>query len=314
MTLDQLRSFLLVARCGSFTRAAEELCLTQPAVSAQVAALEREYDACFLDRIGKRLEVTEAGRAVVAAAEDIQRRVDQLDEELRDLEGLKRGRIRLGASLIVGIYLLPEAMGAFKKEYPQLEVTLRIQYARRVLELVTAGEVDLGIVGEGAPIQDERLVVQPFASDEFTLIVAPGHRWATRDSVSAKEIQDESFIISEKGSATQEIIVGRLAEAGAALNVVMELGNIEAVKRAVEAGLGISIMSSRAIERDREDGRLVSVKLSDVRMSRNLSFVRRSGPRVSNAVRAFMEFFSARFPAESATNGKAVQDVSLGRL
>jgi DNA-binding transcriptional LysR family regulator len=296
MTLDQLRSFLAVARCESFTRAAEETHLTQPAVSAQIVMLEREYDARLFDRIGKRIEITEAGRVVLAAAEDILRRVEELNEEMRDLEGLKRGRLRLGASLIVGIYLLPEAIGLFKKTYPKLELTLRIEYARHIVEHVLAGDVDLGIIGEGNPICDERLVVEPFARDELVLIVDPRHSWAGRKSVSAGELGGESFIISEKGSATQQIIVSRLAEAGAALNVEMELGNIEAVKRAVEAGLGISIMSRCAIERDVEERRLVAIKLSDLPMARNLSFVRRRGQRASNAARAFMDFFAARFP------------------
>lgn len=302
MTLEQLKSFLAVTRCGSFTRAAEEMHLTQPAVSAQVVALERDYDARLLDRIGKRVEITEAGRVVRAAAEDIMRRIEELGEEMRDLEGLKRGRLRLGASLIVGIYLLPEAIGRFKRDYPQLELTLRIEYARHIVEQVLAGNIDLGIIGEGNPIADERLVVEPFAPDELVLIVDPAHRWARLKTVSAKELAGESFIISEKGSATQEMIVRRLSEVGAKLDIAMELGNIEAVKRAVEAGLGISIMSRCAIERDVEEGRLKSLRLSDAQMGRNLSFVRRRGQRASNAARAFMDFFAARFNAAAGRN------------
>jgi len=305
MTLEQLKSFAAVARCGSFTRAAEELHLTQPAVSAQILALERDYDARLLDRIGKRVEITEPGRVVLAAAQDVLRRVDELGEEMRDIEGLQRGRLRLGASLIVGIYLLPEAIGRFKRDYPKLELSLRIEYARRIAERVLAGDVDLGIIGEGAPIADERLVVEPFAPDELVLIVDPGHRWARRKRVAARELAGESFIISEKGSATQEIIVSRLADAGARLDIAMELGNIEAVKRAVEAGLGISIMSRCAIERDVKEGRLAAIRLADVKMGRSLSFVRRRGQRASRAARAFMEFFAARFKSPTAGAGRA---------
>jgi len=303
MTLDQLRSFQAVARCGSFTRAAEETHLTQPAVSAQIVMLERDFDALLFDRIGKRVEITESGRVVLAAADDILRRVGQLTEEMRDLEGLERGRLRLGASLIVGIYLLPEAIGQFKKSHPKLELTLRIEYARHIVEQVLAGNVDLGIIGEGDPIGDERLVVEPFARDELALIVDSGHPWAARKTVSARELGDESFIISEKGSATQQIIVSRLAQAGVALNVVMELGNIEAVKRAVEAGLGISIMSRCAIERDVEERRLAAIGLCDLPMGRNLSFVRRQGQRASTAVRAFMDFFAGRFGTAAPYRG-----------
>jgi len=291
VTLDQLRTFRTVAQLQSFTRAAETLHLTQPAVSAQIVALERGVNVKLFDRIGKKIGLTEAGRIVLDSTEEILRRVEEMQQSLDDLEGLRRGKFMLGASLVVGVYLLPEILGRFKKKYPQVDVTLHIEYARQIVEKVAANIVDLGIIGEGLPVADSRLVVRPFLKDDLVVIVSTRHPWAKRVRISPDELAKEPFIIPEQSLATSEIILRQLGAAGIQLNTVMELGNIEAVKKAVEAGLGASIMSRCAIVREVEAHHLKALRLSGITLQRDLSFVWRKDRRLSKATEAFLNFF-----------------------
>ena len=291
MTLDQLRTFRIVAQLQSFTRAAETLRLTQPAVSAQVVALERGMKVRLFDRIGKKIVLTEAGRVVLESTEEILRRVEEMQQSLDDLEGLRRGKFMLGASLVVGVYILPEILGRFKQQYPQVDVTLHIEYARQIVEKVAANLIDLGIIGEGLPVVDSRLVVRPFLKDELVVIVSARHPWAKRARISPRELAPEPFIIPEKSLATSEIVLRQLGIAGVRLNTVMELGNIEAVKKAVEAGLGASIMSRCAIVGEVQRHQLKALRLSGVTLQRDLSFVWRKDRQLSKATEAFLNFF-----------------------
>jgi DNA-binding transcriptional LysR family regulator len=292
VTLDQLRTFRAVARLQSFTRAAESLRLTQPAVSAQIVALEGRLKARLFDRIGKRIVLTEAGRIVLDGAEAILRQVAEMRQSLDDLEGLRRGTLTLGASLVVGIYLLPEILGRFKKQYPQVEVRLRIEYARKIIEEVAISAIDLGIVGEGLPVTDSRLVVKPFRKDELVVIVSARHPWASRRRISPAELAREPFIIPENTLATSEIVLRQLGAAGIRLNTVMELGNIEAVKKAVEANLGVSIMSQCAISGEVAARQLTALRVAGVTLQRDMSVVWRKDQHLSRATEAFLAIFA----------------------
>jgi DNA-binding transcriptional LysR family regulator len=297
VTLDQLLTFQTVVRLKGFTRAAEELHLTQPAVSAQIAALEKELKVRLFDRIGKGAALTAAGEVVLDAAADILRHVEEMRQALDDLEGLRRGKLLLGASRVVGVYLLPEILGRFKKKYPQIDLTLRIDYARQIVEQIAARDLDLGIIGEGAPVTDERLVVKPFLKDDLVVIVPRRHAWAKRKAISLPELSQEPFIIPGKELATSGIILRLVEAAGIKLNVTLELGNIEATKKAVAAGLGISIMSRCAILEEVKANRLKALRLSGVPLQRNLSFIWRKGRRFSKVTETFLDFFSENIPA-----------------
>jgi DNA-binding transcriptional LysR family regulator len=294
MTLEQLRTFRAVARLNSFTRAAEELHLTQPAVSAQIVGLENALRVKLFDRIGRGIALTPAGQLVLATAGDVLQHLDELRQSLDDLEGLRRGRLRLGASLVVGVYLLPEVLGAFKKEHPQIDLALRIEYAHHIVDLIMSNELDLGIIGEGAPLTDERLALKPLLGDELVVITPARHRWAGRDTISPTALTEEPFIIPARDFATSEIIQQRLTAAGLKLKPSLELGNIEAVKKAVEAGLGISIVSRCAIQHELEDGRLQRFRVHGVPLERQFFYCWRNGRRLSKAAQAFVEFFLER--------------------
>ncbi len=293
MTLDQLRTFRAAAQLQSFTRAAEKLHLTQPAVSAQIVALEKEFRVKLFDRIGKTVALTEAGQIMLTGAEEILGHVQALQQAFEDLEGLGRGKIRLGASIVVGIYLLPEILGRFKKKYPPIDLTLEIDYARHIVEQVLANRLDLGIIGEGAPMIDDRLIVKPFAQDELVVITPKEHAWAKRKMITPAELAKQPFIVPAIGSATLESGIRFLETKGIKLNVTMELGNVEGIKKAVEVGLGISIVSRCAIMKEVETNRLKALQLSGVPLQRYLSLVWRKGKHFSKATSAFIDFFTA---------------------
>ncbi len=290
MTFEQLKTFVTVARLLSFSRAAEMLYLSQPAVSMQIRALEREYGVRLFERVGRRVLLTEAGRILLEASETILRTLEETRQAIDELGGLKRGTLRLGASLVVGIYILPETLGRFKQRYPAINVSLQIGYATRVVEHVLDNRVDLGLIAEGAVIQDRRLASRPFATDELVVITPREARWCARTTVTLDEIVEEPFIISEAASATRGLIERRVREAGRRLNIIMELGNIEAIKKAVEAGLGISVMSRCAVAYEVETGRLCALTLADVPLRRHLYLVWCRGRDFSPLIEAFLTF------------------------
>jgi DNA-binding transcriptional LysR family regulator len=292
MTLAQLRTFQTVARLNSFSRAAEELHLTQPAVSAQVDALETTLKVKLFDRIGKKITLAEAGYAALKAADEILNRVAELQRELADLSGLKGGALCIGASEVVGGYLLPELLGRFSREYPNIELTMRVEPARRIIDMLLANVLDVAIVGEGTAITDERIAVKPILLDELIVVVPSNHILSQRKSIPAAHLTDMPVIFPRKDSASSTSVVEQLAAKGVKLNSVMELGNVGAVKRAVEAGLGISIVSRHAVVHELADGRLKSVQISGMKLTRQIDLCWHHGKRFSKPTEAFIKFIT----------------------
>jgi DNA-binding transcriptional LysR family regulator len=289
-TLAQLRTFCTVARLNSFSRAAEKLHLTQPAVSAQVVALEDFLKVKLFDRFGKKISLSESGRVVLKAAEDILERVSALDQELADLREMKSGRVSIGASQVVGVYLLPELLAHFRNDFPGIALEVRVEPARRIIDMLLEGEADIGIVGEGAPITDERIAVKPVLRDELVLVVPGNHIFAQMKSVRPASLAQMQFVLPRRDSASAESMLEQLAAEGIRPDSVMELGNIGAVKRAVEAGLGISIVSRLAVAHELADGRLKSVPIKGMKLERQISLCWHHGKPFSRATEAFIGF------------------------
>jgi DNA-binding transcriptional LysR family regulator len=296
MTLVQLRTFQRVAQLKGFTRAAKELNLTQPAVSAQIDALEKEFNVRLFDRIGRGATLTAAGEIVLEAAAGILRHLEDMQQSLDALNGLARGTLHLGASLVVGIYLLPAILGRFQHDYPKIKVALRIEYAQRIIEETIAGHLDLGIIGEGIPVTDERLVVQPFLKDDLVVIVPAQHAWAGRKNVTPAMLAREPFVLPGKDLATSDFILRQLEATGTKLNVALEFGNMEAAKKAVEAGLGVSIISRHAIIDEIKGGRLAALRLTGVPLQRDFCFIWRKGKHASAVAETFRAFFASSVP------------------
>jgi LysR family transcriptional regulator, low CO2-responsive transcriptional regulator len=285
LSLHQLSVFRAVARQQSFTRAAEELYISQPAVSAHVRELERLYEVELFEQVGRRVRLTEAGRLLAEYADRLIALVEESRRTLDELKGLECGHLAVGASTIPGTYFLPAALAGFKEQHPGVEVALSIADTRQVLGMVRRGEVELAVVGE---LQEERgLHRRAYRSDELVLIVCPQHRWAQAGLRDLAELSEEPFILREPGSSTRENAVALLRRVGIVPRVAMEWESTEAIKKAVQAGLGVSILSALAVELEVQHGLLVVIRHPALACRRHFYVVNDQDRRLSPAARAF---------------------------
>ena len=279
MDLHQIDIFCTLIRLRSFSRTAEALYLTQPTVSGHIKNLETELGVKLVDRLLYRhgLKLLE------------QR--DLARQELERLSGKVSGELKIGGSTIPGAYILPALIGKFRKKNPSVSVQLVIEDTARITEAVLDGGLCIGVVG--AKVSDPRIETHAYLKDELVLAVPAGHRWAKKKSVPPSALKDEPFILREQGSGTLRIMEERLEKAGhslAGLNVVAVVGSSDAVRQAVKAGLGVSILSIRALQDDIEVGRLSAVRIKGVKMERSFSVILLKGRSRSPLCKAFLDF------------------------
>ena len=273
MSDRRLQVFQTVARLLSFTKAAEELHMTQPAVTFQVRQLEEQYNTRLFDRTHNRISLTDVGKKVFEYGERIFELYGQMDNAVRELTGDVSGVLILGASTTIAEYMLPVLLGDFKKEYPDVNIRLKVSNSDGIVAQVENNMIDLGVVE--APVNNKNLVVEECRIDELVVILQPGHELAGRESIHPKELVEFPFICREEGSGTREVMLESMLADGVGvtqLNVVMELGSLESIKGSVEAGMGISILSSATIQKELKLGTLVAVRL-DPPARRPFSFV-----------------------------------------
>ncbi|MDO8671421.1 MAG: selenium metabolism-associated LysR family transcriptional regulator [Dehalococcoidia bacterium] len=294
MNFYHLEVFYTVAKRLSYSRAAEELFISQPAVSRHVHALEKELGAKLLGQVGNRVYLTDAGRIVFDYAQRVFALTEETKRALAEFEGLERGYLRLGASSTPGIYLLPSVITLFRQRYPGVEVSLDIANSQQIEEKVLRNELDLGFVG--ARFLPE-LHVQPYVRDELVLIVPPSHQFASREAVSPQELDQEIFILREAGSGTRRVFEQELSRLGITLRRPMELTGCEAVKRAVAAGMGIAVVSEYSVSLELAHGLLCRIKLSSLQLARELSIVSHKNVRPSAAALAFLALLRKTSPS-----------------
>ncbi len=288
VTLRQLRTFKTVADLTSFSLAAQRLKLSQPSVSYQVKELEEALGLPLLDRLGKRVQLTEAGTLLYGYA---RRMLDTLDEAtvaIEEMRGIHRGSLRVGASTTVGIYLLPAALGAFKKLHPGLVISLEIGSRARVQEEVLNNVLDLAVVGPAS--KDPDLAIVPFLSDELVVVAPAGHPLAGKAGLSLKDLAKEPFIMREATSGSRWSLEKEARKAGAKLVAAMELGSNGAIKHAVESGLGLAVISRYAIALELASGRLVELKVRGFPIRRDWNIVHLRRRKLPASVTAFIDF------------------------
>jgi len=295
VNLNQLRVFCEVVERRGFTRAAEALYLTQPAVSRQVRDLERHFGVELFEQIGKKIFPTEAGNTLYNYAKQLFQTLNDLESEIDQLKGLKKGHLRIAASPTAGTYLLPPLLGHFKRKYPGVEITLEIHNSQQVLQkLREYQQIDLGVTERLA--EEEALYSEPFDTDELVVIVSTDHPMADRDVLQPTDLQGERFILREPGSGTRALVDEELARLNLRVRPVMELGSTAAVKQAVAAGLGISIVSSRSIKLEINAGLLRMLRCPGMRLTREISFVHHKDRRLSRAASAFLQILRKAYP------------------
>jgi DNA-binding transcriptional LysR family regulator len=266
MTLEQLRVFVAVAERQHVTRAAEALNLTQSAVSAAVAALEDRHETKLFNRVGRGIELTDAGRLFLTEAKAILARVQAAELALAEVSGLKSGTLSVQASQTIASFWLPRYLVAFRRAYPGIDVRLSIGNSAQVAAAIHAGTAELGFV-EGE-VLDPALVSRPVARDRMMVVVGIDHPWAGRKTVKAAEIADTEWVLREQGSGTRSVFELALTQLGvrlADLRIAMELPSNEAVRAAVEAGMGATAISASVVAPSIEAGLLhaVPLKLQD---------------------------------------------------
>ncbi|MCL4369900.1 MAG: LysR substrate-binding domain-containing protein, partial [Chloroflexi bacterium] len=264
--VDQLLVFCRVARLRSFTKAAEELCLTQPAVSAQVARLEKRLKTKLIDRLGRYIYLTEAGRLLYSYAQQVERLctlLEEAEQAVSELETELSGKLAVGASTTIAIYMLPPLLAEFKRLHPKVEFALAVGTSRGIMAELVNNTHDFALL-EG-PIDMPGVHFEHFWFDVLHLIVARSHRWAkrTKEGVAIEELAQEPFISHRQGSGVQTAIQRELTRHGVQIVPSMVIDNIEVVKKSVEAGLGVSILSKLVLQREIEGGTLVVVPVRD---------------------------------------------------
>jgi len=286
MNLDQLRILQAVAQSRSFTRAAEIVHLTQPGISKHVKQMEEYFGVPLFDRSGRKATLTEAGAVLYAATQEIMSTMDGAERRIDDLKGLRGGKLRLGSSFPIGVYVLPPLLAAFRKQHPAVEITLEIRLSEAVETKLLANEFDLGLVSHDT--RDSRLVARPFMRDELVVIVPLEHAWASKRLIRLKALATETFIVAAQGAGTRAVVEERLAEQGITLPRIMEFGNREGVKHAVEAGLGVSVQARTVVEREIAAGSLHAVRLSGVDTSIRFFYVSRRNSHLTYAAKALI--------------------------
>ena len=295
MDTRQLAAFCAVVERRSFSQAAEQLGVTQPAVSLQIRSLEKRLQVQLVDRSGRRVEPTEAGRRLYRSAQRLLALEEQLLAELgEEAQGDLVGRLEIGASTGPGGTVLPVVLAEFQQRHPGVQVALSVSDTQRVIEQVARRELELGVVG--AVRRHRGVVFEPFFRDEVVLAVPRGHRFAGR-TITLDELHAEPLILMQEGAGVRQVIEDELREVGVRLrdlDVRLELGLQESARSAVLHGYGVTFFSRSAIEADLAAGTVSSADVEGLEPSREISLVRSAGRAETRVAQAFVEFARGR--------------------
>lgn len=286
LNLHLLRIFTSVATTRSFSQAAKQLYISQPAVSRAVQELERQVDVMLIDRSITTFTLTEAGRVLYQHGLQIFAAERAAETALAELQGLVRGELTVGASQTIGTYLLPARLRQFHRLYPGVRLMLDILNTHQIIERLINAPLDLAYV-EGPVVDMPNLIVTPWRVDTLVVIAAPDHPLVDKQPLGLNDILAEPFIMREVGSGTRENIELALGARRLHLNIAMELGGTSAIKEAVAAGLGISIVSEATIKLERKVGALVVLEVSDFILTRTMSQIMVSQRPLSRAAAIF---------------------------
>jgi DNA-binding transcriptional LysR family regulator len=285
--MRQLRAFAMLARTGSFTMAAKQLYLSQSAVSHSMKALEQEVGCRLLDRMGKKVLLTQAGETLLHHTEKILQEMDIARSALDDLGKWGRGRLRVGASTTACQYILPPVLRDFKEEFPKSLISIEPGDTGKGLELLRSNRIDLAIMLE--PKNEEHLDFHPLFSDDLTFLVGAMHPWVVDRQVVRAEIPKQNYVLYNKGSYTFRLIEQYFREENMVLNTVIELGSMDAIKELIKLGLGISIMAPWIAAKELEAKSLVALPLGKRKLKRNWGIAHWQNRRLTLAEETFIK-------------------------
>lgn len=282
----QLHAFRILARTGSFTQTARELFLTQSAISHAMKALERDVGCRLLDRLGRKVMLTQAGEHLLRHAERVLAEMEQAREGLEEMGKWGRGRLRIGASATTCQYVLPAVLREFKESFPQCQLTIEPGDSRESLDAVSDRRVDLALTLE--PQGEDQFEFVPLFTDDMAFVVSPLHPWASAGAVTRDEIARQNFIIYRKQSVTWRMTEAYFRAEDLVLNTVIELGSMEAIKELVKVGLGISVLAPWVARKELEERSLVALPLGRRKLRRSWGIVHWRGRRMTLAEETFV--------------------------
>ncbi len=291
VTFHQLKVFEVTARRGSFTRAAEELFLTQPTVSIQMKQLTKAVGLPLFEQVGKRLFLTDTGRALLATCQDIFERLDQFEMTVSDFQGLKKGQLRL-CVISTAKYVIPRLLGPFCRQYPGIDVSLTVTNHEQVLERLRENQDDLYIPSQ-AP---ENLDVNCFAFLDNPLVVLASrqHPLAQESYIPLEKLNGEDFIMREVGSGTRQAVEQLFDRHNISIKMRLELGSNEAIKQAIAGGLGISVLSHHCLALEGEAGQIVTLNVEEFPIRRHWHVVYPKGKQLSVVAQTFFEYLQTQ--------------------
>lgn len=294
----KLKVFCTVADTKSFSKASEIIHLTQPAVSLQIQALEELYETKLFDRSSSTVALTPAGEILYKYAKEILALYSAAEKNIGELTGLVKGSISVGASTTIGNHLLPTVIADFRKTHPKIKIHLSVGNTKRIVEFLNSGNIDIGLV-EG-DVARQKLIVEKLISDELVVIVPPLHPWAKKKEISIYDVTKEPFVLREEGSGTRQILEKYLNKHGISthdMKASMMLGSTEAIKEAVESGIGISIVSRWAARKENKYGSLKLLSLKEEKFFRDFSLIFHKNAIASHAVDEFLTYLKS-YPFE----------------
>jgi DNA-binding transcriptional LysR family regulator len=299
LDLHKLEIFETIARMRSFTRAADSLNMTQPTVSQQLAMLEVHFGTKLIERDTRRLRLTPAGEALLPYAEKLLMLSQEALEVTQAAAGFADRTLRLGVGNTLAIYLLPGLLSRYQALYPSHTVRITVGNTEHLLEMVTSEVTELALVG--LPAEHPGVITTPFMRDHLVVIVAPEDSWAQRASVELEELRQRTLLTREPGSALRASVERLLGASFLSGNSVIQLGETEAIKRSVEAGLGVALIQGIAVEREVAAGNLVALRLRGGDDSRTYVFVCRHQP-LSSAANKFVELLTPSYMMVTGKN------------
>jgi DNA-binding transcriptional LysR family regulator len=295
LNFHQLHIFFTVSEKGSFSGAAQVLHMTQPAVTMQVQSLEEYFGAKLFSRTTKKIELTEAGRALLPFAKRSIELMRETEVGMSHFTHMLEGRLHLGASLTIGEYILPRLLGPFGREFPHISVSMKVMNTTQIVEEIMLHQLTFGLVE--APIDDPSIQMDPVLSDELKLIVPAGHDLARKETVTIEDALQYPFVLREQGSGTRRVMEEELLRRGkqpSEMKILMELGSTGAVKSAVEANLGVSILSQSSIKHELTLGVLVARNIEGIRFVRSFYSVHLKSTLLPISAVTFLMFMKER--------------------
>ena len=289
-TLHQFKVFEATARHGSFTRAAEELFLTQPTVSMQVKQLTKSVGLPLFEQVGKRLYLTDAGRELYSACQDIFEQLSDLDMKIADLKGMKQGRLKL-AVITTAKYFVPRLLGPFCQRYPGIDISLIVTNHERAIERLAANEDDLYVMSQIPQHIDVK--TYSFLDNPLVVLAPKSHPLAGERNISLQRLAEEPFIMREQGSGTRQAVYDLFNQHNIDVKVRLELGSNEAIKQAIAGGLGLSVLSCHTLTPGAGMGELTILDVQGFPIERQWYIVHLSGKQLSIVASTFLEYLRA---------------------